>query len=107
MSRELVSLGLMTKIDRAALAAYCQAWARWIQAEEEIRKSSCIVKSPSGYPIQNPWLAVANTALKQMRAFLTEFGMTPSSRSRVTVSKPEKKDPFELFLLRGKKQKPA
>ena len=27
--------------------------------------------------------AVANRALKQMREFLTEFGMTPSSRSRV------------------------
>ena len=32
----------------------------------------------SAYPMQNPYLAIANTAIKQMKAFLVEFGMTPS-----------------------------
>jgi P27 family predicted phage terminase small subunit len=99
MVRELLPLGLLAKIDRPALAAYCTLWGRYVEAEIELRKSGAIVKDPSsGYPIQNPYLNIANAALKQMRAFLVEFGLTPSSRSRVKVTKPEKKDPFQAFL---------
>jgi phage terminase small subunit len=29
---ELTTLGLISRIDRAALAAYCQAWSRWVKA---------------------------------------------------------------------------
>lgn len=82
---ELEELGLLSEIDRAALAAYCQAWGRWVDAERNLRQFGVIVKSPSGYPIQSPFLAIANKALAQMRDFLTEFGMTPSSRARVSV----------------------
>lgn len=79
----LHSAGLLTQVDRAALAGYCVAWGRWIQAETSLREHGPIVKSPSGYPIQNPWLSVANAALAQVQKLAAEFGMTPSSRSRV------------------------
>jgi P27 family predicted phage terminase small subunit len=97
MARKLYDLGLLTEIDRTALALYCQAWARWVEAEEEVRKLGAIVKSPSGYPIQNPYLAVANRAMRDLRAMLTEFGMTPSSRSRVSVEQAEEGDDFFGF----------
>lgn len=83
---ELEPLGLVTKLDRAALAAYCQAWGRWVEAEEALRKHGVLVKSPSGFPMQSPYLAVANKAMNQMRLLLQEFGMSPSSRSRATAS---------------------
>lgn len=100
MVKELEPLGLLTKIDRAALAAYCQAWSRWVQAEEMIRKTGMIVKAPNtGFPIQNPLLPVANRAMEQMRKFLTEFGMTPSSRARVTAAPSDgNSDPAEEFF---------
>ena len=85
ISQELLSLRLLTSIDRAALAAYCQAWGRWVEAEEALKKHGVVVRSPNGFPIQSPYLAIANKALDQMRAMLTEFGMSPSSRSRVTA----------------------
>lgn len=37
----------------------------------------------------NPYLSVANQAYGQMRAILVEFGMTPSSRSRVSAAEPQ------------------
>lgn len=40
IAKELESLGLISQIDRAALAAYCQAWGRWLQAEEAIRRQA-------------------------------------------------------------------
>lgn len=66
--------------------AYCQAWARWVDAEGQVAKLGTIVKTANGNLIQNPYLAVANRALEQMTRLATEFGMTPSSRSRVQVA---------------------
>jgi P27 family predicted phage terminase small subunit len=100
ISDELTRLGLLTMVDRAALAAYCASWSRWVSAEESIRKFGLVIKSPkSGYPVQNPYVGIGNTALDTMRKFLTEFGMTPASRSRLSVEPlaPEA-DPFEAFM---------
>src|SRR5215469_12484602 len=36
VARRLHALGLLTTVDRAALAAYCQAWGRWRQAERAL-----------------------------------------------------------------------
>ncbi len=38
-------------------------------------------------PIRNPALGIANEALKEMRAYAAELGLTPSSRARVVVPK--------------------
>lgn len=85
---ELAAVGVLTRLDRSALAAYCQSWSQWIHAIEKLKTTGPVVKAPSGFPIQNPYFAIANSALKQMKAFLTEFGMTPSSRSRVHAGEP-------------------
>lgn len=85
---ELRRLGLATSLDRAALAGYCQSWARWVDAERQLRRYGAIVKSPSGYPMQSPYLGMANMALKQMREFLVEFGMSPAARTRVATDEP-------------------
>ena len=100
ISLELLALGLLTELDRAALAAYCQAWAHWMEAVENIKKFGLIVrtppseKNPDGYPIQNPYFAIMNQSMAQMRNFLVEFGMTPSSRSRISVAKVDRDAEF-------------
>ena len=102
ISKELLQLGLLTAVDRAALAAYCQAWAHWVQAEEAMGAEGfkAVATTDKGYEHASPWIGIANNALKQMKAFLTEFGLTPASRSRVTVTKSEEKDPYSEFLAR-------
>ncbi|MEM9019950.1 MAG: phage terminase small subunit P27 family [Planctomycetota bacterium] len=89
-------LKIVTQADRAALAAYCVTYGRWVEAEKDLRETGVIVKSPSGYPIQNPYLAVANKALQQMRQYLAEFGLTPSSRSRMATPPPSDETADEL-----------
>lgn len=102
ISKELLTLGLLTVVDRAALAAYCQAWSRWVEAEEQMSKPDfkLVRSTDKGYEHASPWVGVANNALKQMKAFLVEFGLTPASRSRVSVAKPEDRDPYSEFLAR-------
>lgn len=84
VSKQLIDSKLMTKLDEDALVLYCEAYARWSNANKEIEKYGMVVNSPSGYPIQSPFLAISNKAFEQMKAILVEFGMTPSSRTRVS-----------------------
>lgn len=104
ISKELATLGLLTAIDRAALGGYCAAYARWAQAEEAMQAEDfkMVEVTDKGYSHVNAWFIVANNSLKQMRAFLTEFGMTPSARSRVTVPEAKDIDPYEEFRQRRK-----
>ncbi len=99
VSGSLAEMGLLSRIDRAALAAYCQAWGRWVEAEEALRKYGVMIKSPSGFPMQSPYLAIANKAMEQMRAMLTEFGMSPSSRTRVHADPNLTRDPTDAYFF--------
>jgi P27 family predicted phage terminase small subunit len=98
---KLAALRLVTEIDAPALAALCQAYARWAEAEEKIRQFGPVITSPSGYLIQSPYLAIANRSLEQMMRILVEFGMTPSSRSRVAAEDYAPASPFEELRNRG------
>ena len=87
---ELHKAGLLTKVDGTALAAYCDCFAQWAEASAIIKRTGILVKGSMGEPIINPALKISNAAVDRMRQFLVEFGMTPSSRSRVKVAdKPE------------------
>jgi P27 family predicted phage terminase small subunit len=90
---ELERLGLLTLVDRAALAAYCEAWARWRQAELKLKEMGLVVRNSkmTGW-MKNPWLLVADKAMEQIRAFASEFGLTPAARTRIQVPKGETED---------------
>jgi P27 family predicted phage terminase small subunit len=92
-------MGLLANVDRAALAAYCQAWGRWVEAERTLREKGLLYKTQRGNVITSPYLWIANKALAQMHQFLTEFGLTPSSRARLAVpGAKQSKDEMEKFL---------
>lgn len=98
IAEQLHQVGLLTAIDVTALGLYCEAFARWKDANARIVKYGTVIKSPNGYPIQSPYLAIANKAHEQMTKLLAEFGMTPSSRSRVTVTKPNQSAQYAKFV---------
>lgn len=101
ISKQLLELGLLTKIDKAALAGYCVAWSSWIEALEQL-KAGKVFKTPSGYPVLSPWWAIATQADKQMHRYLTEFGLTPASRSRIHVQPPKKEESKLAKFIGGK-----
>ena len=80
----LLEMGLYTEVDHAALAMYCQAWGRWVVAERKLAVEGEIITTVLGGRAQNPWRYEANKAFAQMRQMLPEFGLTPSSRSRLS-----------------------
>lgn len=103
MAKQLEHLGILTEIDMAAFAGYCQAYARWKEAEEFITQHGAIVKTPSGYWQQVPQVSIAKTYLKIMNKFCEQFGLTPSARSRISTDNGEDKqnDEMELLLVKG------
>lgn len=103
--KQLEDLGLLTQVDMAAFAGYCQAFARWKEAEEFISKHGTIVKTPSGYWQQVPQVSIAQTYLKIMHKFCEQFGLTPSARSRIVADtgRQDAVDPMELLLISGGK----
>jgi P27 family predicted phage terminase small subunit len=94
LATELFTNGLLTNLDRDALAGFCVALVRWRHAEAQLAKTGEVVRSPTGYPILSPWLSVSKAALKQMQQLGAEFGWSPSSRSRINV-KPHQPDKFD------------
>ncbi|MEP6610177.1 MAG: phage terminase small subunit P27 family [Burkholderiaceae bacterium] len=87
IAQQLDEVGVLTVIDAPALGLYCEAFARWKDANEHVLKFGTVVTAPSGFPIQSPFLAIANKAHDQMVKLLIEFGMTPAARTRVEVVK--------------------
>lgn len=85
LAGQLVALGMLSALDRSALAAYCQTYGRWVEAERKLAETPALIKLPSGYVQQNPWLAVSNKQLELMQRLMTEMGLTPVSRSRVNT----------------------
>jgi len=93
----LKELGVLGDVDRDALAAYCVKYSEWVEATGMVKDKGMILSGKNG-AYTNPAVWIAAKALKQMIAIGTEFGMTPSSRSRIKVEPAEKKDDFEEFL---------
>lgn len=105
----LFQAGLMTEADRGALAAYCQAYGRWAQAERSLAAMAdrdpinhgLMIKTSNGNAIQNPLVGIANKAYADVVKIAAEFGMTPSARSRVTARPPAKGGKFSGNGKRG------
>jgi len=103
--RFLLQLGLISDLDLAAFAAYCTAYGRWVEAEQALQTYGVMVKSPNNFPMQSPYLAVANRAMDQMRSLLSEFGMSPASRTRVSASPlDDEEDEFEAFMRKRERR---
>ena len=83
LSKQLEKIGVLTEVDQAAFASYCQAYARWKEAEERITDRGLVIRTPSGYPQQVPYISIAQQYLRLMHQFAEQFGLTPAARSRI------------------------
>ena len=113
LAKELHAANLLASVDRAALAAYCQLWARWVAIEEElvatvpgkdgqpVPKYKMVGSTDKGYEFVNPLYGLALQTLKAMKQYMVEFGMTPSSRSRIRIDAPQEEKSLAEILFEG------
>jgi P27 family predicted phage terminase small subunit len=95
---ELKKLGLLTVVDYPALIGYCQSWARYIEAEKHITKVGTSFETINSCLMPVPEVAIAQKYLKLCQSFMIQFGLTPSSRGRITLPGESIDDEFERLL---------
>ena len=81
----LLELGLLSKLDRAVLSVYCDAWADVYECEKTLRKVGPTFTTEKGYVVQHPMVAMKSKARDQIRAFGSLLGLSPSDRTRLDV----------------------
>ena len=105
LASSLEAMGVLTMADLTAFAGYCQAYARWKEAEEFITQHGSIFKTPSGYVQQVPQVSIAQQNLKIMQSFCSDFGLTPATRARIIAggsgTEDVSEDPMEKLLKGG------
>ena len=82
--------GLLTKVDGAALALLCRSLDRVAVLYEWMEANDSVDRGTTGQPIQHPKVKEYQWECGHLKAMLAEFGLTPSSRSRVAVSEPKR-----------------
>ena len=102
VSGELTRLRLLTVVDQTALAIYCETFAEWRHACRVLDQEGYTYVTDKGYVGQHPMVAVKHKAGTLIKAFLAEFGMTPASRSRISIATPEAPDPFAEYLAESR-----
>lgn len=108
ISTELERYGLISRLDRAAMVLYCQAWAKMVWAENQLSRAmkraeearsaaeangeeytggdGLMVKTANGnFTYSHHWV-VGRHAASEVRRYLDLFGLSPSARSRVSAS---------------------
>jgi P27 family predicted phage terminase small subunit len=80
----LRGMGVVTEADRSALLALCIEWARYCEAHAFVQAHGVVVLVDN-HIVLNPCSRVAHRALSACRTLWGEFGLTPGSRSRLTV----------------------
>jgi len=90
---ELHRLGLLTRIDVLAFAAYCHAFGQWRMAAEPLAKmqandptmNAMIIKTKYGDAAMNPLVSIARKHAGDVIRYASEFGLTPVARTRLAA----------------------
>jgi P27 family predicted phage terminase small subunit len=88
---ELHRLGLLTKVDVPALAAYCHTFGQWRMAAEALAKmqandpvmNGMIIKTKYGDAAINPLVSIVRKHASDVVRYAAEFGLTAAARSRM------------------------
>jgi P27 family predicted phage terminase small subunit len=96
----LYRLKLLTQIDMAGLASYCQYYAKYIEAEKKLSIEDDILKGVKGSKYVNPRVYLSATYNREMKSYLSKFGLTPSDRANLEINVNElTKDEKEMLEL--------
>lgn len=84
-SKALLDMGVLAEVDGGALALLVFAECRFIAAKERLQFAGEDIPTTNGNVVRSPAALAVDKAFEEYRAMLTEFGLTPSARTRVTT----------------------
>ncbi|WP_243077734.1 phage terminase small subunit P27 family [Pantoea sp. MQR6] len=106
IGEELDCSGVISKLDGMALELLIGAYVEWRKHRDVIDQvgETYNVTNMAGETLvkAHPQVAMMSDAWKRLRAMMSEFGMTPASRSKVSSDGQGEADPLEEFLKKRK-----
>lgn len=96
IAADLEEAGILTLLDTQALRLYCRAYTGWLDANQKIDQYGPVIKNTHG-PALSPYFRLSDKYFNQLLAILREFGMTPSSRSRIRAETDKPEDDFDAW----------
>jgi len=103
VSTTLDDMGVLTQADAIALECLCEAYADYLNARQELKAfgsnyyETTTERGSTLYRL-HPAMQVVQEADKRVKWWLSEFGKTPSSRSRLRVDQRANEEPEERFF---------
>lgn len=97
----LAGTDVLTAGDGGVLRLYCEAFARYLGAQDMLVRSGPVLTRRGGI-VGNPLGRVVRNEAQIAMRLQAELGLTPSSRAGLRSAKP-KSDPFEEYLSRGRR----
>lgn len=87
--KSMADMDMLGDLDANNLAGYCNAWDKYLQAEEEIKARGLFIESKKpGAPYQaNPAIYVQIKHAKEMREFGRQCGLSIDSRLKFAAAK--------------------
>lgn len=83
---QLHAMGVLTRIDADAFAAYCVTLDQWQTAARAIASSTTFVADNGNY-VARPEVAIFFTALRSLNQLRDLFGMTPFGRTKIDIKR--------------------
>jgi len=103
ITNELFNLRMLHSVDLALIEAYCNAIALHIETEQTLQETGRIqVYRDEDGRIKHsqivPLVTVSKQALSDAVKLATQFGLTPSARTKINAERPlENKDEYNFF----------
>ena len=94
--------GMIQGVDLSILTSYCQAYARWRDAEEFVTRYGPITKTKSGYWQMVPQVIISHQQAQLMLKCTDKLGLTPTARGAIRLNGADSQDdPLEAILQGG------
>lgn len=103
---ELQRLGLLTRVARASLVAYCENWSIYVAATREVHEFGLTrektIERRGGDVVTeyvaNPAVAIQRQAGMELRRWAIEYGLTPASEQKVKAPDADQGDDAEAIV---------
>jgi len=100
LAPRLIELGLFTELDRQTLEMMCLHYAYANKAERILRKEGLLASGSQGQDVKHPAHQMLLDHSRQFLRYAAEFGMTPSSRSKIEIAEKEPDDLVSALFKR-------
>jgi len=85
LTQELAAKQVITQVDKAILALYCETWSEWIMLGELLKDQAVMKTYPTGAEYLNLLIGARRSARQELKQYASELGITPSSRTKVKM----------------------